>query len=55
MNSTQKIIEKFAESRMQNTAESQSEATANVMAALEKLKKKPELELLTTTVAEPPA
>ena len=39
MDSTQKLVEKLVERRMQNTAESQAVATANVMAAFEKLKK----------------
>ena len=39
MDSTQKLIEKLIERRMQNTGESQAVAAANVMAALEKLKK----------------
>jgi len=40
MDSTQKLVEKLVERRMQNTRESQAVATANVMAAFEKLKKK---------------
>ena len=39
MDSTQKLVEKLVERRMQNTGESQSVATANVLAAFEKLKK----------------
>ena len=39
MDSTQKLIEKLVERWMQNTGESQAVATANVMAAFEKLKK----------------
>ena len=39
MDSTEKLIEKLVERRMQNTGESQAVATANVMAAFEKLKK----------------
>ena len=39
MDSTQKLVEKLAERRMQNTGESQAVATANVLAAFEKLKK----------------
>ena len=39
MDSTQKLIEKLIERRMQNTGESKAVATANVMAAFEKLKK----------------
>ena len=39
MESTQKLIEKLVERRMQNTGESQAVATANVIAAFEKLKK----------------
>lgn len=39
MDSTQRLIEKLVERRMQNTGESQSVATANVMAAFEKIKK----------------
>ena len=40
MDSTQKLIEKLVERRMQNTRESQAVATANVLAAFEKLKRK---------------
>ena len=40
MNSTQKLIEKLVERRMQNTGESQAVATANVLASFEKLKQK---------------
>ena len=39
MDSTQKLVEKLVERRMQVTAESQAVATANVMAAFEKLRK----------------
>ena len=39
MDSTQKLIEKLVERRIQNTGESQAVATANVMAAFKKLKK----------------
>ena len=39
MDSTEKLIEKLVERRMQNTGESQAVATANVMAAFQKLKK----------------
>jgi len=39
MDSTQKLIKKLVERRIQNTGESQAVATANVMAAFEKLKK----------------
>ena len=39
MDSAQKLIEKLVERRMQNTGETQAVATANVMAAFEKLKK----------------
>ena len=39
MDATQKLVEKLVERRMLNTGESQEEATANVMAAFEKLKK----------------
>ena len=39
MDSTQKLVEKLVERRMQNTDETQAVATANVMAAFEKLKK----------------
>ena len=38
MDSTQKLIEKLVERRMQNTGESQAVVTANVMTAFEKLK-----------------
>ena len=37
MESTQKLLEKLVERRMQNTGESQEVATANVLAAFEKL------------------
>ena len=40
MDATQKLIERLVERRMQNTGESQAVATANVLAAFEKLKKK---------------
>ena len=40
MDSTQKLIEKLVERRMQNTRESQAVATANVLASFEKLKRK---------------
>ena len=39
MDSAQKLIEKLVERRMQNTGESQAVATANVLAAFEKLKR----------------
>ena len=39
MDSTQKLVEKLVERRMLNTGESQSVATANVLAAFKKLKK----------------
>jgi len=39
MDFTQKLIEKLVERRMQNTGESQALATANVLAAFEKLKR----------------
>ena len=39
MDSTQKLVEKLVERRMQNTGESQEVAAANVLAAFEKLKK----------------
>ena len=39
MESTQKLVEKLVERLMQNTGETQAVATANVMAAFEKLKK----------------
>lgn len=35
----ERLVEKLVERRMQNTGESQAVATANVMAAFEKLKK----------------
>ena len=38
MDPTQKLIERLVERRMQNTGESQAIATANVLAAFEKLK-----------------
>ena len=40
MDSTQKLVDKLVERRMQNTGESQTVATANVLAAFEKLRKK---------------
>ena len=40
MDSIQKLVVKRVERRMQNTGESQAVATANVLAAFEKLKKK---------------
>ena len=39
MDITQKLVEKLVVRRMQNTGESQEVATANVLAAFEKLKK----------------
>ena len=39
MDATQKLVEKLVERRMQNTGESQEVATANVLAAFEKLKR----------------
>ena len=39
MDATQKLVEKLIERRMQNTGESQAVATANVLAAFEKLRK----------------
>ena len=39
MDSTQKLVQKLVERRTLNTGESQAVATANVMAAFEKLKK----------------
>lgn len=39
MDATQKLVEKLVERRAQNTGESQAVATANVLAAFEKLKK----------------
>ena len=42
MDSTQKLVEKLVERRMQNTGESQAVATANVMAAFEKVRKEKE-------------
>ena len=39
MDSTQKLIEKLVKRRMQNTGESQAVATANVLAAFEKLRR----------------
>tara|TARA_Y100000991_G_C21711776_1_gene238221 strand:- start:349 stop:477 length:129 start_codon:yes stop_codon:yes gene_type:complete len=39
MDFTQRLVEKLVERRIQNTGESQAVATANVMAAFEKLKK----------------
>ena len=40
MDVTEKLVEKLIERRIQNTGESQAVATANVLAAFEKLKKK---------------
>ena len=40
MDSTQKLVEKLVKRRIQNTGESQEVATANVLAAFEKIKKK---------------
>ena len=45
MDSTQKLVEKLVEKRMQNTGESQAVATANVLAAFEKLKKQRDLKV----------
>ena len=39
MDASEKLVEKLVERRMQNTGESQAVATANVMAAFEKLRK----------------
>ena len=39
MDATQKLVEKLVERRMQVTGESHAVATANVMAAFEKIKK----------------
>ncbi len=39
MDATQKFVERLIERRMQNTGESQAVATANVLAAFEKLKR----------------
>ena len=39
MDATQKLIERLVERRMQNTGESQAVATANGLAAFEKLKR----------------
>ena len=39
MDATEKLVEKLVERRMQDTGESQAVATANVMAAFEKLRK----------------
>ena len=39
MDAIEKLLEKLVERRMQNTGESQAVATANVLAAFEKLKK----------------
>ena len=39
MDFTQRLVEKLVERRIQNTGESQAAATANVLAAFEKLKK----------------
>lgn len=40
MDTSQKLIKKLIERRMQNTGESQAVATAKVLAAFEKLKRK---------------
>ena len=42
MDSTQKLVQKLVERRMQNTGESQAVATVNVMAAFEKIRKEKE-------------
>ena len=42
MDSTQKLVQKLVERRMQNTGESQAVATANVMSAFEKIRKEKE-------------
>ena len=39
MDATQKLVEKLVDRRMQNTGESQAVATANLLAAFEKLSK----------------
>ena len=39
MDSARKLVKKLVERRMQNTGESQAVATANVLAAFEKLRK----------------
>ena len=39
MDSTKKLVEKLVERRMKNTGESQAVATANVLAAFEKLRR----------------
>lgn len=39
MDATQKLVEKLVARRMQNNGESQAVATANLMAAFEKLRK----------------
>ena len=39
MDATQKLVERLIERRMLNTGESQAVATANVLAAFEKLKR----------------
>ena len=39
MDATEQLVKKLVERRMQNTGESQAVATANVMAAFEKLRK----------------
>jgi hypothetical protein len=39
MDATQKLVERLIEGRMLNTGESQAVATANVLAAFEKLKR----------------
>ena len=40
MDATEKLVEKLVERRMQNTGESQAVATANVLAAFEKLEER---------------
>ena len=42
MDATEKLVEKLVERRMQNTGQSKAVATAKVVAAFEKLKKKDE-------------
>ena len=42
MESTQKLVEKLVERLMLNTGETQAVATANVMAAFEKIRKEKE-------------
>ena len=39
MDATQKLVKKLVDRRMKNTGESQAVATANVLAAFEKLRK----------------